>query len=143
MARRSSGRVAKQGVKVTAVSTDRGPPATIVHVEVEPKKLKEDVGQLQVKGVVAEIPETSGGQVRWREERLHKVDTSARPGSGEVVERYSYGHYGPSEAKRYGVGVKVETDAGDVQAQEPRERHDVGEEGRPEKSGRTRLPPKR
>ncbi len=138
-------RVAKEGVKVTAVATDRGPPSTSVHVEVETEKLRETVGDFgAVKRVTAEIPQASGegGKVRWEEEQMSPLGRPAERGGArrENVERYFGVHYGPTDARRLGVGVRIETDAGTVRAQSRGESYTVSDPDRPGESERKRRP---
>ncbi len=135
-------RVARRGIKVTAVTTDRGPPSTAVHVELKPDELKEEVGEYgRVKRVSAEVPQQdrARGEVRWEEEPMRPVGRS--PGAApEPVERYAAVHYGPSEAKRLGVGVSIETDAGKIRGQGRGESYTVGEPDRPGTSERKKKP---
>ena len=117
-------------MKVHAVKSTRGPPATTVHVEIDPTKLREEIGEFgAVERVVAEIPEQSD----WRAEHMHKEAVVPRA-SGEPLEKYSVTHYGPSDSGERGVGVTLDTEAGPVAAQGSREAHSVCEEGKPDDS---------
>ena len=142
MARKKGKRkVASQGIKVTAVATTSGPPSTTVHVEVDRDELKREVGEFDaVKSVEADIPQGSGEGVRWEHERMRGM-AAAPPGSHpENIERYLGVHYGPPEAKRLGVGVTIETDAGTVRGQSTGESYTVSDPDRP---GETERKPKR
>ena len=96
--------------------TTAGPPATSVHVEVEPEELKAEVGEFgEVRGVSARIPEDGPpGRVRWKEQRLQSIGTSERESEGrrKTVKGYYSMHQGPNASERLGVGVEVETDRG-------------------------------
>ncbi|HET6437081.1 MAG TPA: hypothetical protein VFG59_03400 [Anaeromyxobacter sp.] len=129
-------KVASKGVKVTAVKATHGPPATSVHVEVEPDDLKEDLGELgEVRSVTARIPEAGeAGRIRWREVRLDRLGAGPEArGSRRTVARYFKVHYGPTE-QRAGVGVKVDTDRGLVEAQPRDQAYTVKEESKPGES---------
>jgi len=131
------------GVTVTAVKSTGGPPATTVRVEVDPTKLKEEVGDFAgVKQVVAEIPERSQDSVSWRPEHMHMERRVARD-SGEPLETYSVTHYGPSDAHERGVAVTVETGAGPLAAQRRGEAHSVSEAGKPGESRKISSPTRR
>jgi hypothetical protein len=134
-------RVARQGIKVTAVSTSSGPPSTTVHVELDREELKREVGEFDaVKRVEADIPQRSGGGVRWEHERMSGMASAPAGSRRENIERYFGVHYGPTEAKRLGVGVTIETDAGTVRGQSKRESYTVGEPDRPCESARKPKP---
>jgi hypothetical protein len=136
---RARPRVAGRSVKVSAVRTSQGPPATTVQVEVESEELRRELGDLgEVRGVVASIPGGSeGGPVRWTEERLESMGSAERETDGRRrrVTGYQKVHYGPSDPA-LGVDVKVETDRGPVQAQPPGQATRVKDASQPGESGR-------
>lgn len=143
----SKRRSVKKGITVTAVTSTRGPPATTVHVEVDPTTLKSELGDFTgVKHVVAEIPDQSEGTLKWRPERMYKERSDVRrPGdpAGPPVEAYAVTHYGPSESRQRGVAVTVETEAGPVAAQERGEAYSVSEAGKPGESRKIPAPPRK
>jgi hypothetical protein len=140
MARKKARRpVAVKSVKVEAVRHSHGQPATSVHVEVARHHLREEVGDDQVKRVLAEFPEREGETVRWTEEEIQRATCAPRQGEAErEVERYSGTHYGPSEPE-YGVKVELETGAGRVAGQPPRESYAVREADEPTPSPSERI----
>ncbi len=113
-------RTVEKGVHVTAVKATAGPPATSVHVELEPEELKREVGEFgEVRGVSARFPEEKApGHVRWRKEPLHPAGTAEREAEGRrrIVQRYFNVHYGPADSDGLGIGVEVETDTCRVKA---------------------------
>ncbi len=138
--RRTKARVAQKGVKVTAVQSTAGRSATSVHVEVEPEELKREVGEIgDVRQVSARIPEDDQqrpGHVRWREERLQPAGTEERDVEGRrrIVKRYFNVHYGPSRSTDLGVGVRVDTEHGKVNAPPPGHAYTVRDESHPGES---------
>jgi hypothetical protein len=141
MAGKGKQRVAKQGVKVSAVSTTSGPPSTTVHVELDRDQLKREVGEFEaVERVEASIPTQVGGAVRWERERMSGMAPSPAGAPRGNVERYFGVHYGPTESKPLGVGVTIQTDAGTVRAQSGRESYSVEDPDRPGASERRRKP---
>ena len=136
-------KVVTSGVKVNAVTAGRGPPATTVNVEVERRRLNEEARAGKVKRVVAELPEEIGQSVRWKEAPLERLGMSPKQGAPEPeVEKFS-GTYGSSTPRKYGVGVKLETESGTVRAQSPGEAYTVHEADKPTPSGKVRRPRKR
>ncbi len=138
MTRKKRRPVASRSVKVEAVRRTVGQPATTVHVEVERTRLREEVGDDQVRRVVAEFPERHGEAVRWTEEEIRHGGPAQREARPEV-EHYSGTHYGPSEPE-YGVRVKLETGAGRVPVQASGESYTVRETSEPNGSHRVRRP---
>jgi hypothetical protein len=121
------GGIVQKGVKVTAVKSQRGPPSTTVNVELNSDEMKEDVGNFgKVTQVSARIPEGGPDAVRWREERMTKFS------DGPSVQRFSSTHYGASDSHELGVGVKIETEAGTLNAQKKGEAYAVRETDKPE-----------
>ena len=99
-----------EGVAVRAVRTARGRAATTVQVEVDPERLP-----AAPREVVAELPKAEGedGPVRWEEQRLLEAGEERRA-EGKRTLRYSATRYEGSDAARYGIKVRVQTDAGEV-----------------------------
>ena len=130
---KEKGRVVKKGVKVTAVGTTGGRAATTVHVEVEPDQLAEELeGMKDVQGVVADIPQAKDGGVEWKEEPLGKIDSRIKEGTRpSIVERFAETHYGPTEARRLGVAVRVKTDKGTVMPNEEGETFSISDPDKP------------
>lgn len=128
--------VAGKSVKVEAVRHSHGQAATSVHVEVTKGQLREEVGDGQVKRVLAEFPERAGEEIRWTEEEIRR---SGRTGPQGEVEHYTGTHYGPAEAE-YGVKVELETGAGRVAGQAPQESYAVREADEPGPAESPRIP---
>lgn len=124
-------KVVTGGIKVTAVAKHTGPAATAVDVEVDPARLREEIGDYgRVKAVVAQLPGPGGkGGARSAPEPLHAA------GSAPGAEHYCGTHLGQTDVGR-GVQIEVETDAGTLQAQAPGESYRVSEEGQPAGSDR-------
>ncbi len=141
---RPKARVARKGLKVTAVRATAGPSATSVHVELEPEELKSEVGEFgDVRRVAARIPEDDAerpGRVRWREETLRPAGTAEQETEGRrrTVRRYFNVHYGPSATEKLGVGVEVETDRCRVKAPPPGHAYTVKEDSQPGESELTK-----
>jgi hypothetical protein len=101
-----------EGVDVRAVKTTRGRAATTVHVELDPERLP---GAAAPREVVAALPtdDGDGSPVRWEEQPLREAGEGRR-GDGKRSLRYSGTRYEGSDAGRYGIKVRVRTDAGQV-----------------------------
>ncbi len=109
---------ASRGVRVTSVTSSSGRPATSIDVDVEPETVQENIqGKFtDIRSVVARVPHNRKEEVDWQDEHLSKVsERKAEPGKKGSV-RYSGTLYGATDAKRLGVGVRVETDAGNLDA---------------------------
>ena len=132
----AKGRSTRRALRVRTVKSTGGPPATTVHVEVKPDKLKDAVGEFaKVEQVVAEIPEQRADAVRWQETKLYKYAEKPDAPGGHTVQ-YASTHYGPSETAKYGVRVRVKTDTGSVRVREPGDPRSVREADKPETEGR-------
>lgn len=138
MARKRRRPVASRSVKVDAVRRTVGHPATTVHVAVERDHLREEVGDDQVKRVVAEFAEREGDAVRWTEEEIQHARQLQREAPPDV-EHFSGTHYGPCEPE-LGVKVEVETGTGRVAGQAPDESFTIRETSQPNASQRVRHP---
>ena len=137
---RPRARIARKGLKVTAVRATAGRSATSVHVELEPDELKSEVGDFRdVRRVSARIPEDDArrpGRVQWRKETLQPAGTAEEESEGRrrTVRRYFNVHYGPGASERLGVGVELETGQGKVKAQPPGHAYTVKDDSRPGES---------
>ncbi len=119
--KRARRRKVSEGIKVRAVKTSSGPPATAVEVQVEPERVSRQVGKFkEVQAVVAKIPVTGNGEreARWEEQPLQKLKEEVRAAGDRKVQYYGT-HYGASEEAQYGVHVRIKTDAGTVEARQP------------------------
>jgi hypothetical protein len=112
--RRSGGR---KGVAVQAVKTTQGPPATTVHVDVDPERLPGAKALREVEEVVAELPraDEAGGGVRWLSHRLSRASEEERAGRRTL--RYVATCYEGCDAVEYGIRIHVRTKAGEVHAE--------------------------
>lgn len=135
---RQAARESEKGVKVTAVKTTSGPPATSVHVEVQPDELRGEVGDVgEVRSVSAMIPESGEpGRERWCEETLLPAGSTEQETDGRrrMVQRYFNVHYGPSDTERLGVSVTLQTDRGTVKAPPTGQAYTVKNQGQPGES---------
>lgn len=139
-------RIATHGVEVEAAQTTRGRAATTVSVEIAPAIVSEDVGALgDIEEVVAAVPVTEDGGVRWSEEHLDKVCEERATSRGPAKQTFAATHYGGSDSRSLGVRVALKCSTGTVLTKAGRHAsHDVrqedqaDDEAHPQHGSRTR-----
>ena len=134
-------RVVHKGIRVTAVSKASGPPATSIHVELNARELRDELGDAQVQSVTARVPLADGKDIRWAEEPMRKVPGSE--GSDTGIECFESTHYGPCEARELGVDVRVTTARGSVWSHGADESFPVRENDHPRHESTARPLPRR
>jgi len=115
--RTAASRTLSEGVTVKAVHASSGRSATMVQVEVDAERVKHQVRRFEkVDEVVAAFPNAADGEhVRWEDQRLEKTSEDVRPG-GERTLRYSGTRYDACDAPEYGIGVRLRTPEGTLEA---------------------------
>lgn len=134
-------KVVDKGVKVSAVTSNRGPPATTVRVEVNAEEIREQIGEFENLEVVAQIPDGGPDAVSWKEESLSKIAGGVSDsGRASGVQKFASTHYGPSGSHELGVGVKLRTESGELRTAEPGERYSATEASKPEETRKIPCP---